>query len=257
MRKTLIGWTAVVSVAMAVTALTPAAMAVTPVDERAHAQALEHYRAGQDLMYSEKWADAEREFRAAIALDPLLVLAHYGLGQAYMNMKQYPEAVRAFTGCRQAYLDLAALQATDRAKADQRMQEEITELRDSLRTIQSGKVKLAQPDMTVLRIENRISDLENAKRRGSGGAVEVPAEFSLALGSAYFRSGALADAQREYEAALKTNSKFGEAHNNLAVVLMLQGQLPQASEHLKAAEKAGFHVNPAFKADLEKRLERK
>jgi hypothetical protein len=46
----------------------------------------------------------------------------------------------------------------------------------------------------------------------------VPAEFSLALGSAYFRTGALPDA------------------------------------HLKQAEKAGFHVNPQLKADLAKSL---
>jgi hypothetical protein len=35
---------------------------------------------------------------------------------------------------------------------------------------------------------------------------------------------------------------------------MMQGRLDDATAHLKAAEKAGFRVNPRFKADLEKRL---
>jgi tetratricopeptide (TPR) repeat protein len=224
------------------------------VSEHAHREALEHYRAGQALLYAEDLAKAEQEFRAAIKLDPLLVLAHYSLGQVYMGTKQYPEAVRAFIGCRQAYLDVSTQQASSNVRTDLRHDEEIQELRDSVRTIRSGVLKLAQPEITILRLENRINDLENAKRRAATTAGEVPAEFSLALGSAYFRSGAPQDAQREYEAALKVNPRFGEAHNNLAVLLMLQGRLPEASEHLKSAEKAGFHVNPQFKADLESKL---
>src|SRR5713101_616185 len=224
------------------------------VTERAHREALEHYRAGQELLYAENWSEAEREFRAAIALDPLLVLAHYSLGQTYMSEKEYTQAVKAFTACRQAYLDISALQGRNDVRADQSRDEEIQELRDSIRRIQGGTLKIAAPEMTVAKLESRIQELESLRRRGSGGASEVPAEFSLALGSAYYRSGALAEAQREYEAALKVRPRLGEAHNNLAVVYMTQGRLQDAAEHMKAAEKAGFHVNPRFKADLEKRL---
>jgi tetratricopeptide (TPR) repeat protein len=230
------------------------ALSTAVVSEQAHREALDHYRAGQALLFAENLAGAEQEFRAAIRLDPLLVLAHYSLGQVYMGMKQYPDAVKAFIACRQAYLDISALQASNSVRSDQRYDEEIRELRDSVRSIRSGVLKLSQPELTILKLENRINDLENAKRRNSSVPGAVPAELSLALGSAYFRSGALADAQQEYEVALKVNPRFGEAHNNLAVVLMLQGRLPEAAEHLKSAEKAGFHVNPQFKADLEKRL---
>ena len=48
--------------------------------------------------------------------------------------------------------------------------------------------------------------------------------------------------------------KLGEAHNNLAVVLMLTKRYPEATEELKAAEAAGFKVNPQFKEDLKKAL---
>jgi tetratricopeptide (TPR) repeat protein len=234
----------------------PPSVAATEVTEQAHREALAHYYAGQELLYAENWTDAEREFRAAVKLDPLLVLAHYSLGQVYMALKQYPDAVKAFTGCRQAYLDIAALQDVDKAQVDQRREEEIQQLRDGIRILQSSarQRETGQRENSILKLEQRILDLETSKRRIPSGAIQVPAEFSLALGSAHFRSGALADAEREYGAALKARPKFGEAHNNLAVVLMLQGRLPEAAEHLKSAEKAGFQVNSAFKADLEKRL---
>jgi len=247
----------VASCLLAVGTMRPPSASAVAVTDQAHREALAHYRAGQELLYAENWTDAEREFRAAIKLDPLLVLAHYSLGQVYMALKQYPDAVKAFTACRQAYLDIAALQDVDKAQVDQRRDEEIQQLRDGIRLVQSASARqreTGQRENSILKLEQRIRDLENSKRRQSAGAIEVPAEFSLALGSAYFRSGALADAQREYEVALKVNPRFGEAHNNLAVVLMLQGHLPEAGEHLKRAEKAGFHVNPQFKADLEKRL---
>jgi len=234
----------------------PPSAPAAEVTDQAHREALAHYQAGQELLYAENWTDAEREFRAAVKLDPLLVLAHYSLGQVYMALKQYPDAVKAFTGCRQAYLDIAALQDVDKAQVDQRREEEIQQLRDGIRILQNSarQRETGQRENSMLKLEQRILDLENSKRRIPTGAIQVPAEFSLALGSAYFRSGALNDAEREYEAALKARPKFGEVHNNLAVLLMLQGRLPEASEHLKSAEKAGFHVNPNFKADLEKKL---
>jgi Flp pilus assembly protein TadD len=81
---------------------------------------------------------------------------------------------------------------------------------------------------------------------------DTPAWISLALGSAYFRSGSMSDAEREYLAALQADPKLGEAHNNLAVVYMLSGRYPQADAEIKAAEKSGFRVNPQLKEDLKK-----
>lgn len=220
------------------------------VSQRTHKEALDHYHAGLEKMRAETFEEAAREFRTAVRLDPLFVMAYYNLGQARMSLHHYPDAVQAFLDCREAHHKVAALQQTNQALADQRRDQEIQDLEDSIRLFQSGRVKTTDQHM-VLRFEGRLQQLRTERRRGVT-SMETPAEFSLALGSAYFRSGKPADAEREYREAIKVNSKLGEAHNNLAVICFLTGRLDEAEKEMKAAEKSGFSVNPRFKADLKK-----
>jgi Flp pilus assembly protein TadD len=58
------------------------------------------------------------------------------------------------------------------------------------------------------------------------------------------------NAEQEYKAALDVNPAFGEAHSNLAVVYLVTGRATEADGEVKAAEKAGFRVNPKLKADI-------
>ena len=74
--------------------------------------------------------------------------------------------------------------------------------------------------------------------------------MSLALGSAYFRSGRLADAEREWKAAVDVNARLGEAHNNLAALDAMTGRKKEADAAVRAAERAGFAVHPRLKDDI-------
>jgi Flp pilus assembly protein TadD len=214
-----------------------------------HREALMHYRAGQDSMTAERWGEAVFEFKEAIKLDPLLAVAHYDLGQAFMALKRYPDAIKAYQGARQAFRDLATLEQTDRAKADQERDDQILELRQTLMKWQHLGSELMQ-----LKIQAQIDSLELTAKKGLAGRLETPAEVSMALGSAYYRSGALPDAEQEYLAAIKVRPGFGEAHNNLAVVYMLTGRFDEATSEIRKAEKAGFRVSPKLKDDLARRL---
>jgi len=96
--------------------------------------------------------------------------------------------------------------------------------------------------------------------RGSDhGVADPPAEFALALGSAYLRSGSVDEAEKAYREALKLRPKYGEAHNNLAVICIKRGNYEEAHTHVKAAQKAGFKVHPQLVADIEtaRRADRK
>jgi tetratricopeptide (TPR) repeat protein len=231
----------------------PAIGAGQIVDDARRQQAIQHYRNGQELMFAEQFEKAAEEFRRAIELDSLLTLAHYGLGQSYMAQKRYASAIQAYLGCREAYRTIFTLQQSRTIQMDRHADEEIRELRDTIQALQRGRIKslAATVDARVAQLESRIRDLERMRGQDTG-TFRTPAEVSLALGSAHFRNGDLADAEREWREAVEVNGRLGEAHNNLAVVYMMSGRAGDAERAVRAAEGSGFRVNPQLKADVQR-----
>jgi Tfp pilus assembly protein PilF len=221
-------------------------------DEASRRQALEHYRTGQEYMSAERFGAAAESFTAAIGKDPLLVVAHYQLGQAYMGIQRYASAIQPYQGAIEAMKALHGLEQSQRFEVDKQRQEMIRELRTEL-TSQSQFSHLAPQvrEQRMMVIEQRVKELEN-QRRDVGRPFEVPAFVLLAMGSAHFRNGDRDAAQTEWESAVKTNPKYGEAHNNLAVIYMMTGRKAEAENAVKMAEKAGFKVNPQLKSDIAK-----
>jgi len=218
---------------------------------REHLDAMRHLRLGQENMHHEQWDKAEAEFQAAIKLEPTLEMAHYGLGQVYMATKRYPDAVRAYLACRDAFVSNTSRRATNDAEAQRALDDQIRSLEDEKTLLVSGRVT-AMTSGGPIDLDRRISDLKARRYHESKAMPDTPAWISIALGSAYFRSGSMSKAEREYLEALKADPKLGEAHNNLAVVYMLTQRYAEANAEVKAAEKSGFRVNPQLKEDLKK-----
>lgn len=216
--------------------------------EQDRREAIQHYREGQEFMSGEQFEKAAGAFQKAIERDRLLTLAHYGLGQANMALKRYASAIQAFTGCREAFRELHTLQQVDRASVERQREDEIRELRDAVRRYRSGQVRTGGP-LAAERIESRIDELER-QRTGPTTGFQPPAEVSLALGSAYFRSGDRESAEREWRAAAAANPTMGEAYNNLAVICLQTGRLDEAEDFVKRAERARFKVHPGLKSDI-------
>jgi tetratricopeptide (TPR) repeat protein len=235
----------VVTVAF-ILATTPA-FAAQLADQPSRRQAIELFRAGQEFMSAEQFERAADAFTKAKEKDPLLSIAHYGIGQANMNLRRYESAIKAYKDCIEAMRTLHGLQQTNRFEVDKQREDEIRELKGVLdRSSKGGRVP------TVLALEQRLRDLEN-QRSSAGGAFRPPAEVLLALGSAYFRNGDRDAAEAMWKASVDVNPKYGEAHNNLAVIYMQEGRLSEAEAELRLAEKNGFRVNPQFKTDLKDR----
>jgi Tfp pilus assembly protein PilF len=227
----------------------PSTLSAQFASEHDRREAFQHYRNGQELMSAEQFEKAAIEFERAIAKDRLLTLAHCGLGQAHMGLKRFTSAVLAFTGCREAFRELHQLQQRDRLNVERTRDEEIRELRDGVRRLLQLDERMNR--LKAERLEIRIQELER-QRTSNAPVFETPAELSLALGSAYFRNGQLEEAERDWTAAVQANAKLGEAHNNLAVLYMMRGDKKAAETAIKAAEKAGFRVNPNLKQDIKK-----
>jgi pentatricopeptide repeat protein len=203
-------------------------------------------------MQSESFEAAAAEFKAAVDLDPSYVLAHYSLGQAYMALKRYPDAVAAYEQCRDVLEHENSLDERARGVLQRQRDDEITELKRSIQRVQSGQLKGGMdPEQETIKLEERIRFLQNANQSGRDQRLEVPAEISLALGSAQIRAGHLSEAEAAYVEATKANPKLGAAWNNLAVVYMQTGRFDEAEKALRRAKKAGFAVNERLEQDIE------
>jgi tetratricopeptide (TPR) repeat protein len=229
-------------------------------------QAFALYRQGQEALESGQWTEAESRFLASTRLDPSLPLGHYGIGELYMTHKQFPEAVAAFSACKEAFKCLGLSQA-ERRELGRLLDDATHELRDAVRRLEQQRLArglilwqevnrsappgMGQSALYVQQLEKRLMQLEEWKRRVA--TPRLPAQVPMALGSAHFQSGSLAEAEREFREALDLDPRLGDAHNNLAVVYMLMGRLDAAEAELKRAEKAGASVSPRLKEEIAKR----
>jgi Flp pilus assembly protein TadD len=212
-----------------------------------------HYQTGEQLMLEEAFEAAVGEFQTAVKLDPDFTLAHYALGQSLMVLDRYDEALAAFTAARDVITRQSHLDQQQRAEMEQARRDEIRGLEESLQRIRSGQMKMEGTMHLQVPIEDRLRFLREAEQRGVENEPRVPAELSLALGSAHFRLGQIAEAEYSYRSAIRTDGDLGAAHNNLAVVLMMTDRFEEARRQIREAERVGFRVSPAFKEDLESR----
>ena len=135
------------------------------------------------------------------------------LGRATMPQKNYAEAVAALTQVprpvprpgREAVHESAGCAAVSPRSPD----------RDRRVHPPVSKQARRRPQ-TQNRCGNceRRRQLQEYLQHGTDVSIEtsVPAFVSLALGSAFFRLGRLADAEREYKATIAADPKTGEAH---------------------------------------------
>lgn len=241
---------------MAALALVTQTGQAPPVPAQAHRDAMAQFSAGMVALESERYDEAEAAFQKAIRLEPNFEAAYYGLGQTFMRKHQYAEAAQAYISSRDAFRKNTAEEAMGDVVADQRLRDQIQLLKDTERALQrTSQASTPQNLSSALdRIRSQISLLESRRgRREHDAPPPVPAGLSMALGSAYFRLGRHEDAEREYKAAVAADAGFGEAHSNLAVLYLVTGRYDLADTEVKAAEKAGFKVNPGLKADIKKK----
>lgn len=213
-----------------------------------------YYRAGWEHMRVEAWADAARSFQQAIDADQAFEDAYYSLGRAHMNMKKYAEAIAAYSRARDLYRAHAGRQFTNQQEAQRYRQDRLTEIDDVIRQLQSGPQTMRTQER-LRQVQEQRRQLQQYYQRGANIIIEnsVPAFVSLALGSAYFRSGKIADAEREYKAAIAADPKTGEAYSNLAVVYLETGRYAEAERAVASAERAGHKVHPQLKQDIQTR----
>ena len=213
------------------------------------------YEEGLDLMRQEAFDAAAKSFEAAVAIDDSFDMAYYMLGRAHMARKQYAAAVYALVKCRNIHQADATRAFANMQESERRRRERVQDLDRLISGLQVIRPQTQRIQEQIRQLEERKRQIQDLDRnRGLDSTRAVPGFVSLSLGSAYFRSGDLAQAERAYLAAISADPKIGEAHNNLAVVYLETGRYQEAARAVGAAEKAGVRVDPHLKAQIQAKI---
>lgn len=228
-------------------------------------RAQQHDRRGWTQLDARDFQRAAESFEAAVQIHAGYADALYGLGKARMGLQQYDAAVRALERSRDAYAHVGTEEAEYRLLANAARQNQINVLKRQLADLESptsssmsGGIPGAQNTQTQ-DLKQQIRTLQSERDAGpaTGKPSPVPSFVSLTLGSAYFHVDRLADAEREFRAALAVEPKFGEALSNLALVCLLTGRAEEAQSYVRAAEEAKFTINPELKRRIREALQKR
>ena len=217
-------------------------------------RARQPYRQGLEHMQGEAFAAAVKAFEAAVAIDATFDMAYYMMGRAHLAQKSYAAAVQALTKARSVYLAEAGREFVTKQDFQRHRRDRLASLQDTLQQLRAAVPQTFQILEQIRQLEERKRQVEDMDRSHDQTiSTAVPAFVSLSLGSAYFRSGNMMEAEKAWRDAVAVDARAGEAHSNLAVVYMETGRLNEAERALKAAEKAGFKVNPQLKDEIKNR----
>jgi Tfp pilus assembly protein PilF len=216
----------------------------------------QHLAAGDTALAEKDWARAQHAFTSALWIDPELPTAHYGLGQAQMGQQQFAAAAESFGNCRNALRRLLAHGQTVAVHTALARAHRLKALEDYVVFLQrqttTAFIGGQDANFTaVTRLEKVISQLQRDHASPSSLA-KVPPIVSFLLGSAQLQAGQLQEAEASLLEVVGARKDFGPAHNNLAVIYLKTGRLPEARTEVESAEECGFTVHPQLKKDLER-----
>ena len=225
-------------------------------------RAQQHDARGWTKVDAKDYTGAVREFEAALQIYADYADALHGLGKAKMALKDFEGAARALERARDSYSRSGTQDAEYRLLSNRAKDDQLRLLRQRLADLESASGATsgasALGTTELLNLKQQIRDLQGDRDAGplTGTPSPVPPFISLALGSAYFRLDRLADAERQFRAAIAVDPKFGEAHSNLALVCLLTGRAQDAQTHVRIAEEGKFKVNPELKRQIREALQR-
>jgi tetratricopeptide (TPR) repeat protein len=196
-----------------------------------------HLSAGQLLEHKEEFAEAEKEYKQALALDSRATDAVMGLANIYMRGRRLPEAEKYLRQLQMAEADSATvhIQLARVLAAEGNTKAAIPEM--------EAGVKLAPGDQSALSELGNLyhidgkDDLAEAVRRKLLVADPNNAELHRELGQDLLRQKRFAEAQQEFLSAVKIRPDLGEAYGDLAFAAGENKEYPLVIKALDARAK--------------------
>lgn len=193
--------------------------------------------------------EAEANFRSALAINENTAAAEYGLGQAALSKRSYPDAARHLEkalslspesnrlhyALAMAYRGLGKLdQSRSQLALSGAVGVRVTDpLVDGLQNLVKGaRLHLIRGRMALE--ARRFSEAADAFRKAIAAQPDsIPAHFNL--GAALSQTGDLRGAVAQFEEILRLDPNHPNTHYNLGLLLVQLNRGPEAIKHLQAA----------------------
>jgi tetratricopeptide (TPR) repeat protein len=175
-----------------------------------------HLSAGLLLEQENKFADAEQEYKQALAIDPGSVDAVTGLANIYMRGRRFPEAEDYLRKLLATHSDSGAVhvQLGRVLAAEGKTVAAIGELQAGIKLAPGDDA--AQRDLADLYLTAGKNELAEAAFRGLLASHPNDADIHYGLGKALLWQKKSADAQRELITTVKVKPSLGTAYYDLA-----------------------------------------
>ena len=227
---------------------------------------------GRALALTGQQERAEKQYQTVLKLDPKLAIAHYELGQLYLDEKRYQESLGSFdkayeldSSISQAQLGMAlAMEGMkDTANAAAHFEQYLAARPDDLETrfhlarsyLELGKnqqayeglqaVYRAKPETPGLAaalgdVCASLKKFPESEKYYRQALVAAPADSDLhrALGQTLLDEERYSEAEAEFQTALKGNPRSREAVQGLATTRYLEKRYPEAIPLLEAVAQA-------------------
>ncbi|HYN42306.1 MAG TPA: tetratricopeptide repeat protein [Thermoanaerobaculia bacterium] len=168
--------------------------------------------------------------------------AHLLLAKILYLEKDYAQALKEVERARAGHQTLAMSLASVQEARLSEMRARIRESSDLATALFGWGINWLEPE------GKEIERIRSAQRSDPN---ELPAEYSFFHGNVLFRLGRTAEAAAQYEEALRAQTGYSDAANNLAALYFGERQNEKALAVVSKAEASGATVNPELKKAIE------
>ena len=222
-----------------------------------------HAAKGDKLVKQTEYVGAEKKFRSAIEVEPMLPSAYLGLGKALVGQQRYGEALAVLEEAEKRYVQWEQMIQIGQMQKQQLAERQLQSVRDVQAAVsdKSGILAGSAPEpgqaapgqLTQQKLEaEKFLFRENREMEGFRA---IPSQVFYLEGISYLRTNRRALGIEALRVCLTINNRHELAHYNLAVALFTRGDIEDAKTHLDAAVAGGVEPHKGFVVDLERALE--
>ncbi len=233
-----------------------------------HKRANPYYLDGAKQFAKGNLDKAEKKLMEALAIMPQHADASYVMAQIHLKRKDLSKALDLILDAEKNYASIAKFHTfTHQQYLDQLRQQrqKMEDQRQYFEDVISRLPPISSNEPASLQSRGRfeavlqsvirsIQTIDNRLNTPIPPTFEIPAGYHYIHGNVLFQSGRRIDAEAQYLETIRMDPTYGNAYNNLALVLFSLGRNQEALDCLVRAEAAGVKINPDFKRDLEAKI---